>query len=108
MVISTRTLLEKKGSLKQGLLHAASIKRRSKQSYSLRQILVGPFAIEMQLTKFICHKTEDFIGRDDLSLDIFVDDITRVAIRIIIHTLALFVLHHFLLICKCRLSDGVD
>lgn len=74
MAISTRTILEKKGSLKQGVLQAASIKRRNKQSYSLRQILVGPFAIEMQLTSFICHKTEDFIGRDDLSLDIFVDD----------------------------------
>ena len=74
MVISTRTLLDKKGSLKNGILHAANIKRRSKQSYSLRQILVGPFAIELQLTSFICHKTEDLIGRDDLSLDIFVDD----------------------------------
>jgi len=73
MAISTREILEKRGELKNGIFNAANIKRRKKEGYSLRRILTGPFAFEVQLIKIECLETEDLTGSDDLSLDIFPD-----------------------------------
>lgn len=73
MTTSTREKIEKRGNVAQGILTAAKINRRPNESYSLRRILEGPFALKIQLLKLYCHKTEDYFGYDNLSLDVFVD-----------------------------------
>lgn len=73
MAISTKGILEKRGNPEHGIFKAANIKRRGNESYSLRRILIGPFAYEVQLIRLECLETEDITGSDDLSLDIFPD-----------------------------------
>lgn len=73
MTISTKEILEKRGNPENGVFNASHMKRLENKHYSLRRILIGPFAFEVQLIKIECHETEDYFGHDELSLDIFSD-----------------------------------
>lgn len=73
MTISTKTILNYALYPNQGIFKVAKVERIPGESYSLRRILDGPFSLFVQLKKLNCHKTEDFVGYDDLFLDIFID-----------------------------------